>query len=319
MTQTVFAHLTDIHLPIRKDPSILSVLNKRILGLLSWKTKRYARHREEAADIIAADIRAQAPHTVLVSGDITNIALPAEFRDAKTWLDQNFSGMDVIFTPGNHDAYIQTNWDETLGLLADRMSGKRRGESTERPATTPKDFPYTRMPGEGGVMVIAANSAPPTLPGLASGALGDEQIEKISEILEEARDANQFRLLMLHHPINDDVVPIRKALDDRSALREAIVKDGVDLVIHGHTHRTDINEVETPSGPAPVIGAGSASHPRGHGHYRPARYNLIRIEEAPGAWNIEIDVRELDPETGKIKTADTLHYTRPRGKQSAST
>ena len=312
MSQTVFAHLTDIHLPIRKDPPIISVLNKRILGLLSWKTKRRARHREEAADLIAADIHTQTPNAVLVSGDITNIALPTEFRDAKTWLDERFKGLDVIFTPGNHDAYISTSWDETLGLLADRMTGQRQGENTDRPATAPNDFPYTRTQSSGRVAVIAANSAPPTLPGLASGKLGDKQLSKISDTLEETANADQFRLLMLHHPVNDDVVPLRKALDDRSALRDVFLQKGVDLVIHGHTHRTDINEVATPSGPAPVIGAGSASHPHGHGAYCPARYNLIHIEETPSEWKLKIDVRELDPDTGKINTAQTLHYARPR-------
>ena len=306
-----FGHLTDIHLPLGDTPSARAVLNKRLLGLLSWKRKRHARHLQWVSDALVEDLREQSCDAALISGDLVNIALPSEFGAAQRWMERSFDGMSVVFTPGNHDTYVQTDWDETLGLLASYMTGLRAGEMNAREAASADDFPFLCEfgGGENKVAVISANSSPPTAPGLASGKLGEEQLQRIKQLLSETKDS--FQILMLHHPVNDGVVSARKGLDDRRALRTIIAEVGVDLILHGHAHAPSEGVVETPNGAAPVIGGGSASHPEAHGKYTAGRYNLFTVSRAGAEWELQMDVREIEPTTRNVRTVESLTFTRP--------
>ncbi|MEL7029426.1 MAG: metallophosphoesterase [Pseudomonadota bacterium] len=315
MTELTFAHLTDLHLPILTAPSPSSLMNKRALGYLSWKRKRSARHRLEALNAVAADMRAMRPRAAFITGDLVNIALPAEFRDAKRWADEALAGTETVFVPGNHDAYVRAPWQDGLGHLSEFMVGARTNEERPRPPEGPDDFPFVRRfpleGGTGGVSVIAANSSPPTAPGLASGALGPAQIGRIETELRTAGARRDFRILMLHHPVTDGAVSTRKALNDRRDLRDAIARVGADLVLHGHAHVSHVGEVDTPVGAAPVLGGASASHASAEGPYRPARYNLIALHRRPDDWAITVKVRELDPASGAVGAAETLQFRRP--------
>jgi len=319
LVELKFGHMTDIHLPIREKPGLGALLNKRALGYLSWRRRRSALHKQEASDALAADLAAQSCDAAIISGDIVNIALPAEFRDARTWLDERFDGIPTVFAPGNHDTYVRTKWLETLGLLAGYMTGARSDQEGDREAAGFDDFPFLRqIPGVEDIVFIVANSAPTTAPGLASGRLGADQIERIRQLLVEARSRGQFRVLVLHHPVNDGVTSARKGLDDKAALRAMISEVGVDLVLHGHTHAPIFASVETPEGLAPVIGGGSASHPHAHGKYCAARYNLFSLSRSEdGRWLLTLDIRELDPEKNTVVTVETNRYERPfSGKRS---
>jgi len=305
-----FAHLTDIHLPIREKPKLSALANKRVLGYLSWSRRRVDLHKQEACDVLAADMAAQGCDAAVISGDLVNIALPAEFEDARRWLDDRFEGVPTVFAPGNHDTYVRADWRRTLGLLSPYMLGARIGQDEAREASGVDDFPFLRhFAGAEDIAFIVANSAPSTAPGLASGRLGDEQIARIKQMLMDTR--RQFQVLVLHHPVNDGVEPARKALSDRENLRKMIAETGVDLVLHGHTHAPVFGAVETPSGLAPVIGGGSASHPYGRGKYRPARYNLFSLSKLQGGrWRLELAIRELDPDKNTVVTIESRRYER---------
>ncbi len=307
-----FAHLTDIHLPIGARPPISSILNKRVLGYLSWSRRRRRLHQQWAADALVADIMAQDVGAAIISGDLVNIALPEEFKDARDWLDEHFGDLPAIFAPGNHDTYVRTDWSETLGLLAPYMQGMRLGEQHERSANAFDDFPFEKkFAAAPGVSFIVANSAPSTAPGLASGRLGEAQLGRIRTMLQDAGARGDFRVLALHHPINAGVVGRRKALDDLTELQAVLSEVGVDLVLHGHAHVPLENSVDTPQGPAPVFGGGSASHPFGHGKYQPARYNLFSVKrDDGGAWKLSLTIRELNAETRAIETVAEQQYTR---------
>ncbi len=62
------------------------LLGKRLLGYLSC---RWRRHRADCQDVLAAlrrDLLALAPDHIVATGDLVNIALPAEFVQAAAWL-----------------------------------------------------------------------------------------------------------------------------------------------------------------------------------------------------------------------------------------
>ena len=307
----LLAQLTDLHLPIPTAPRAGELIGKRLLGYLSWARNRKFRHHLDPLERIVADCRRSAPDLTVISGDIINISLQAEFISALQWLEEHFEASEVAYCPGNHDAYVDTPWLTGLGLFSPYMTGERTGEPSMRSPRGPEDFPFVRTIGR--MSVVLANSAPPTLPGLATGRLGGAQIEAIGRKLSELGSAGQCRVLALHHPLTDSAAPRRKALDDRKALRSAVYAAGVELVLHGHTHKPVWASVETRDGPRPVVGGGSASHPAAHGKYRPARYNLYSIEgDAAGGWRIDAEARELDPASGEVNTAERRTLLSPR-------
>jgi 3',5'-cyclic AMP phosphodiesterase CpdA len=296
------AHLTDLHFAIEAPPRARDLLSKRVLGYLSWRRSRRFWHSSEALAAILADCRAAEPDLSVITGDATNIALPTEFAAADRGLRAVFDTETAVFTPGNHDTYVEAPWEGGLGLLAFLMSGERLGEIGRREARGPADFPFVRR--KDGVAVILANSAPPTAPGLATGRLGTGQLQRLKAELLAARERGEARVLALHHPVTVGAVSRRKALDDGPALRALIAETGVDLILHGHMHQSHWALIETPDGPRPVVGGASASHRAAHGSYRPARFNLFEIIRAGAGWRINIEVRELDPASGRVETAE---------------
>ena len=56
---------------------------------------------------IVADVKAQSPDHIAVTGDIANIALAAEFPRGRDWLEGLGTAQDVTVVPGNHDVYVR--------------------------------------------------------------------------------------------------------------------------------------------------------------------------------------------------------------------
>ncbi len=296
------AHLTDLHFAIETPPGARDLLSKRLLGYLSWRRSRRRWHAAEALQAIFKDCRASGPDLTVITGDAVNIALPSEFENAERGLRAALDADDTAFAPGNHDTFVTAPWAGGLGRLAFLMRGERLGEAGAREATGPGDFPFVRR--RDGVAVILANSAPTTAPGLATGRLGSIQLLRLKAELIEARGRGEARVLALHHPVTPGAVSPRKALEDAPALRALIAETGVDLILHGHMHHSYWATIDTPEGPRPVVGGGSASHCAAHGDYRPARYNLFEIARAGADWRIGVEVRELDPASGRVETAE---------------
>src|SRR3546814_11273770 len=61
------------------------------------------RQRPEVLAHIAADIAREAPDHVAVTGDLTNLSLPAEFAQAHGWLSGLGAPATVSVIAGHHD------------------------------------------------------------------------------------------------------------------------------------------------------------------------------------------------------------------------
>src|SRR5262245_65523212 len=97
------AHLTDVHLgPIDGLPPRYWNL-KRGLGYLNWMRKRRHDHQRPVLDRIVADMAAQGPDHIAVTGDLANIGLPQEHIAALGWLQSLGPPERVTVIPGNHD------------------------------------------------------------------------------------------------------------------------------------------------------------------------------------------------------------------------
>lgn len=281
------AHLSDLHLPMPPLADWRSLANKRILGYLSYQLKRKWVHRQSVLAALVDDLRGQAPDHVVITGDLTNIALAEEFDATTCWLQALGPADALTVIPGNHDALVAMPWQQSLGRWAALMS---------EPAAPIRDrsgFPFVRRRGP--IALIGVSSACPSPPGHATGRVGADQLVRLERELEGLRDLATFRVVLIHHPPISGTMTHRKRLIDLSAFGAVIARAGAELILHGHRHRFSCDTLATPSGKSPVIGVPSASARRhgGHGH---AGYHLYRLEATASGWRLETEVREL----GKI-------------------
>jgi 3',5'-cyclic AMP phosphodiesterase CpdA len=286
------AHLSDLHAtPVRVE-RLRDFVGKRFLGWLSWQVRRGKTHRPEVLEALIADLHAQAPDHVAITGDLTNVACLHEFPLARAWLEKVGAPRDVSLVPGNHDAYVavprEASWDLWTPYLASDVESDGGGV----------EFPTLRERGP--VALVGLCSANPTAPGLASGTAGAAQLERTRSLLEELGRRGLFRVVSIHHPINEGTVSARRALTDAAALRAILARVGAELVLHGHGHRQLFEQVPGPDGPIPVVGVRSASDV-GEKEGKRAQYHVYEIGDPPpggGRRPITARIRGWDPATG---------------------
>jgi 3',5'-cyclic AMP phosphodiesterase CpdA len=231
-------------------------------------------------DALMADLRAQSPDHVAVTGDLVNVALEAEFAPSLGWLKSIGSPRDVSLVPGNHDAYVASTWPRCGDLWRDYM----RGDDAAAAANV--RFPYLRRRGP--LLLISASTAVPTAPFMATGKLGHDQLAALAALLSRHARDDCFRVLLIHHPLRSS--RRHKRLTDAAALLDILRTHGVHLILHGHDHKHSLMWFDGPTGQIPAVGVPSASAAV-DGVHDPAAYNLFRIEKASNRWRCHWTVR----------------------------
>ena len=274
------AHLSDPHLAPLPTPHWKELIGKRVTGYVNWQKKRRFIHDAEALAAIVSDIKAQAPDHIAITGDIANIALAAEFRQGRDWLENLASAQDVSLVPGNHDIYVGE-----AAAFAARQWGSYMSDDEGV-----EGFPYLRR--RGNVVLVGLSSGVPTAPFLATGWLGAKQLTELAAMLNQLSNENLFRVVLIHHPPVTEAQQHKRLLDAH-VLKRVIAAHGVDLLLHGHDHLHMVNWLEGPNGTrVPAVGVPSASAKPGTDKDA-AAYNLYRIDGRPGAWHCELISRGL--------------------------
>jgi len=283
------AHISDLHLgPLPKAEGWKDYVGKRALGYLSWTLRRRKIHHPTVVAALAEDIMRHSPDHVALTGDLINIALPGEFQNAASWL-QNFGKADwITLVPGNHDAYVGVGWEKGLGLWADYMTGEMRVPGVRHSVHNAALFPFVRQ--RRNIALIGTTSALPQSLRRAGGSLGRGQLDALAHILAELRQKGFYRILLIHHPPLPGQADDRKALTDSIHLKEVLEAEGVELVLHGHNHIHMRADLETRHGKTHIIGVSSGSalaHKKGP----PASWHFYRIRRQDGQWLTETVVR----------------------------
>ncbi|MCD6497927.1 MAG: metallophosphoesterase [Deltaproteobacteria bacterium] len=265
-------HLSDPHLTVDVPFSIRLLTNKRIVGWLNLQFNRSKLHSNDVAFRAVEAIRSLTPDHVVVTGDLSNLALDQEFALARTWLD----GLDlppkqVTVVPGNHDAYVSDTWRRASLLKAIRPYMQSDEEQDG-------SFPIVRT--RGFVTLVGLSSAVPSPPLMAWGKLGRKQLDHVEQVLE--RTKGQFRVLSCHHPVQIGAGRWDNRLIDAESLRRILARKGAELVLHGHLHRAMQGAVSGPMAGISVLGVGSASLAAGEGASK-AQFRVIDVEH-DGAW-----------------------------------
>lgn len=290
----VLAHLSDAHIGPIPRPSLGELLGKRLTGYVNWLHKRAEAHDMGVLARLVADIVAQRPDHVAMTGDIVNIGLEAELALAKNWLASLGAPSDVSFTPGNHDAYVQA----CVARVAETFAPWTTSEEAKS-----EGFPYLRR--RGGIALIGLSSAVPTAPFVASGRLGSEQRARLAALLEATRDEGLARVVLLHHPPHRGGAKLLRGLEDAGELEQIIARHGAELVLHGHNHKISVHRLAGPTGAVPVVGVASASAKSGSSSHR-AAYNLFSIERRGARVMITARSRGLRDGGGEIEDLGAL-------------
>jgi 3',5'-cyclic AMP phosphodiesterase CpdA len=285
----LLAHLSDAHIGPLPRPHRRELLGKRITGYMNWQRGRSLTHSMDVLAAIVADIHAQKPDHIAMTGDILNIGLKAEFPFAAAWLETLGPPDKVSFVPGNHDAYTRGSMPHVASTFAKWTTSDATGES---------GFPYLRM--RNGIALIGLSSGVPTAPFLASGRLGSKQRGRLDGLLADLARQNLPRVIMVHHPPNRGGGGAGRSLTDRREFEEIVSRRGAHLVVHGHNHRMTISYIERNNARIPVVGVQSASASGGTRMHR-AGYNLFRIEPEKGGVKITARARGLSPVTNTME------------------
>ncbi|MEX1167132.1 MAG: metallophosphoesterase [Hydrogenophaga sp.] len=219
----------------------------------------------EQAPVVEALIRLaaqQSPKLVVLSGDITQRARPAQFRAAKAFVDR--LGAPVLAIPGNHDVPLLDLWTRLTrpyGRFATAF-----GADLE-PVHASADW-----------LVIGVNTTRAWRH--KHGELSPAQIERVAQRLCAASPA-QLRVVVVHQPLavtqtRDQVNLLRGHAEAQRVWAAA----GADLLMGGHIHLPYAMALHGWARRLWVVQAGTAVSLRTRPGV-PNSVNILRWQDAP--------------------------------------
>jgi 3',5'-cyclic AMP phosphodiesterase CpdA len=122
---------------------------------------------------------------------------------------------------------------------------------------------------------------------VASGKIGSVQRAFLAAALAKLGQLGLFRVVLIHHPPLPGQAGWRRGLRDAKKIRDILVANGAELILHGHNHEQTIRELETATGTASIVGVPSASEAV-EGRVPAARYNEYLIARAGHRWSCEM-------------------------------
>jgi len=261
------------------------LLNKRILGYLSWKLKRRHSHSIEVLSNLLNDLADRQPAHIIISGDLTHLGTINECTQAKNWLNSLGNTDYISIVPGNHDAYVSTDFTHSLGQWLPYM------QSDARTANDKAHFPYLRIRDH--VAIIGLSTAIPTAPFFATGKLGELQLQRLEDVLERTAQQNLYRIVVLHHSPQPGLSSFRRRLIDAEQFISVIKNKGAELILHGHGHRQIHHRLNSNKRLPPVFGVPSASANCGDPEKKPG-YNIYRIHRSTAGWITHAEAYVMD-------------------------
>lgn len=232
----------------------------------------------------------QRPDHVLLSGDITQRARPAQFAAARAFVDQ--LPAPVLTVPGNHDIPLIINLFTRL-FHPYRNYAREFGSDLEPVLETDQ------------LLVVSVNSTKPARH--KNGEVTDKQIARVTARLKQAKPG-QLRIVMQHHPVRAiEESDQSNLLIGRAQAIPEWVDAGLDLLLAGHIHLPYIRPLSGNNSPRTgwTAQAGTAVSQRVRDNI-PNSVNLIRHECHQGLhecsverwdYNAERDAFELFSET----------------------
>ena len=248
------AHFSDVNICLNKYPfGMRDIFSKRTAGWVNLRVLGRAhrfRHADLAIRALARDLEARKPDHRVFSGDASCLGFDEEFVAASEILgaDGRFPGIAV---PGNHDHLL----GRTVrgGMFEHRFSPWQEGIRLDKAV-----YPFAQRIGP--LWLVAVNSSKPNfLPWDATGAVGNDQLDRLTRLLDQLGDG--MRVLVTHYPVrlhNGKPEWRSRRLRDLDKLIRVAEQGKVALWLHGHRHLPYHHEAGD-GFPFAIICAGSAT------------------------------------------------------------
>jgi 3',5'-cyclic AMP phosphodiesterase CpdA len=290
------AHLSDLHVLALEGVSPMRFFNKRFTGWVNLRVKRSHKHRLGHVRAVAREISRACVDHVVVTGDLTNLALREEFVAVRSLLEEDLHLRpdQISVVPGNHDLY--TRGAMRTQRFTNYFGKYLQSDLPELSATIALGaFPFVKL--REAVAIIGLSSAVPRPPLMASGQLGLVQLEGLRRILAHPEVQSRTPVILIHHPVHNPSSRAKTLIEglwDADALIAEFAKIRHGLVLHGHLHVRRSTGIATEAGEMLSVGATSASLHHAHEH-KMAGFNLYDFDATGVLRSLEAHV--FDPTT----------------------
>ena len=238
--------------------------------LLQISDTHFGTEQPRVVEALVALARQQRPDLLVLSGDITQRARPAQFKLATAFMQR--LGAPVLAIPGNHDIPLLNLWARLRRPYARHIAAF--GDDLERVHAAPD------------LLVVCVNTARPWRH--KHGEVSGLQVDRVAGLLAGA-GAAQLRVVVVHHP-----VAVTRAEDVPNLLRghatalQRWAAAGADLVMGGHIHLPYVMALHGLARPMWAVQAGTAVSSRVR-EGMPNSVNLLRwgADSSPGCCVIE--------------------------------
>jgi len=279
------AHLSDLHVLDLAGVSWTRFVNKRLTGLVNLRGWRKDAHPTALAERLVKTLVDDPVDHVVVTGDLTNLALESELAAARRVLEPLGGYTKLSVVPGNHDVY-------TGGAERARRFERYFGDWMWAPSE-PQDYPWLKLIGtDERVALLGFGSAVARLPLLAMGVVAKPQLARLRSLGSQL--SGTFPIALVHHNLH--ARGFRKdamhGLTNRDAFLDTCRDVGVKLVLHGHTH---VSHRFVRDG-MDVIGSGSSTWSSTHPDHV-ARFNVYHVN---GGRLSSVEVRRYDHESERF-------------------
>lgn len=229
----------------------------------------FGRHDPRVSEDLLASLHEAAPDLVVISGDVTQRARPAEFEAARRFLDRMHTSK--LMVPGNHDMPLY----DLLRRWRAPLDRYRR--LTERAGSILESY--------GDEQVVIAGLDTTRRWSALRGGISSPQVEAVRRRFDAAPRDN-LRLLVTHHPLGRPQGSTFIRLARRAEVSHGpLASLPVDVLMSGHGHRAasgpgadQVGATHIGGGGAVlVVHAGTAISVRTRGGERNS-FNLMRVE-----------------------------------------
>ena len=238
--------------------------------LLQISDTHFGTEQAPVVQALAALAQQQRPDVIVLSGDITQRARPAQFAAARAFAQG--LGAPLLAVPGNHDIPLLDVWARL-------------------------NHPYARYSAAFGVDLEPVHRCADLLVACVNttrawrhkhGEISAQQIERVAQLVAGAAPA-QLRVVVVHQP-----VAVPRTQDEPDLLRghepalQRWAAAGADIVMGGHIHLPYVMALPGLARPLWAVQAGTAVSARVRAGV-PNSVNLLRwgADAAPGCCQVE--------------------------------
>lgn len=187
--------------------------------LLQMSDPHFGTEQAPVVEALSALVARERPEVLVLSGDITQRARPAQFAAAARFVEQ-LGVPHVLTLPGNHDISL---FNPFVRLLQPYARYERAfGSSSEPELDSPE------------LLVIGVDTTRRYRH--VDGEISAQQIERVARRLEQASRA-QIRIVVTHQPVDvPRTTDEHNLLHGRDAAVRAWTQAGADILMGGHIH-----------------------------------------------------------------------------------